>query len=151
ERIREYVRVSGIPALALGIVRGRDLVYAQGFGRVRRDGSGSEVTPDTIFPSCSTAKPITGSAIMKLVETGILELDRPVIEYLPWLEYPNSSEVSGVTLRHLLTHTSGLSSDPDFPFFRSGSESLRDHIRIDVPQYRIVGPPGEVFWYSNPG
>jgi len=152
-KISEYIRVTGIPAFAVGIVRGQDLVYARGFGRVRRHGSDDEVTPDTVFPSCSTAKPLAGSMIMKLVEGGLLELDRPVIEYLPRLQYPEGGDVSRVTLRHLLTHTSGLSSDPDFPgrFFRDGPESLGDHVRMDVPCYKVIGPPGQVFWYSNPG
>ena len=55
-RIGEYVKVTGIPAFALGVVRGGDLIYAHGFGRVRRDGSGDEVTPDTAFPSCSSSR-----------------------------------------------------------------------------------------------
>ena len=129
-RIGEYVKVTGIPAFALGVVRGGDLIYAHGFGRVRRDGSGDEVTPDNAFPSCSTVKPLTGSLVMKLVERGLLELDRPVIEYLPWLNYPDGGDVSRVTLRHLLSHTSGLPSDPVFParFFRNTPASLEEHI-----------------------
>ena len=152
-RIGEYVKVTGIPAFALGVVRGGDLIYAHGFGRVRRDGSGDEVTPDTAFPSCSTAKPLTGSLVMKLVERGLLELDRPVIEYLPWLNYPDGGDVSRVTLRHLLSHTSGLSSDPVFParFFRNTPASLEEHVRLDIPSYKVIAPPGHVFWYSNPG
>ena len=58
-----------------------------------------------------------------------------------------------MTLRHLLSHTSGLSPDPDFPprIFAGGPGSLRDHVVEDIPHYRVAGPPGEIFWYSGPG
>jgi CubicO group peptidase (beta-lactamase class C family) len=140
-RVARYVEATGIPALTLGIVRGGELVYGRGFG--------SGVTADTLFPSCSTAKPITAMTVMKLVEDGVLELDRPVVEYLPDLVLPDAGSV---TLRRLLSHTSGLSPDPDVPARIVGpaATALRDHVLQDVPTYATL-PAGEVFWYSNPG
>ena len=151
-RISKYLERTGVPALALGVVQGHELTYARGFGRIAHGNSQQSVSPDTLFPSCSTAKPITATAILQLVERGILKLDSPVVQYLPWLKYPEGGDASQVTTRHLLTHTSGLSSDPDFPdrFFSGRPECLEDHVRHDVPGYKAAGRPGEVFWYSNP-
>jgi CubicO group peptidase (beta-lactamase class C family) len=141
ERVARYVEATGIPALTLGIVRGGELVYEKGFG--------NGVTAATLFPSCSTAKPITAMTVMKLVEDGVLELDRPVVEYLPDLAFPDADSV---TLRRLLSHTSGLSPDPDVPARVVGPAvtALRDHVLQDVPTYATL-PAGEVLWYSNPG
>jgi CubicO group peptidase (beta-lactamase class C family) len=144
ERVTRYVAATGIPALALGIVRDGKLIYEMGFG--------NEVTADTLFPSCSTAKPITAMVAMKLVQDGFLELDRPVVEYLPGLEFLDNHDAGVVTLRRLLSHTSGLSSDPDVPsrVFGPATTALRDHVFQDIPSYAVL-PAGEVFWYSNPG
>ena len=152
-KITEYIETTSVSAFALGVVQGHDLVYARGFGRIRRDELKSEVSPDTAFPSCSTAKPITATVVMKLVEQGLLELDSPVVEHLPQLKYPRGGDASRVTLRHLLSHTSGLSSDSDVPdrFFTARPECLEDHVRHDIPEYKAAGPPGKVFWYSNSG
>lgn len=144
ERVTRYVAATGIPALALGIVRAGKPVYEMGFG--------SGVAADTLFPSCSTAKPITAMVVMKLVEDGFLDLDRPVVEYLPDLNLPNDRDTGAVTLRRLLSHTSGLSSDPYVPsrVFGRAATALRDHVFQDLPSYAVL-PAGEVLWYSNPG
>lgn len=144
ERVTRYVQATGIPALALGIVRDGKLVYEKGFG--------SEVTADTLFPSCSTAKPITAMVVMKLVEDGFLDLDKPVVEYLPDLGLPHDSDAGVITLRRLLSHTSGLSPDPDVPsrVFGPAATALQDHVFRDIPSYAAL-PAGQVFWYSNPG
>jgi CubicO group peptidase (beta-lactamase class C family) len=144
ERVTRYVEATRIPALALGIVRDGKLVYAMGFG--------SEVTADTLFPSCSTAKPITAMVVMKLFEDGFLDLDQPVVEYLPDLALPNDRDAGVITLRQLLSHTSGLSPDPDVPsrVFGPAATALRDHVFQDIPGYAAL-PAGEVLWYSNPG
>jgi CubicO group peptidase (beta-lactamase class C family) len=135
---RRYVEAARIPALALGIVRDGKLVHETSFG----DG----VTADALFPSCSTAKPITAMVVMRLVEDGLLELDRPVVEYLPDLDLPGT-----VRLRQLLSHTAGLAPDQDIParFFGSAT-ALREHVFQELPSYAAL-PAGEVFWYSNPG
>lgn len=152
-RISQYLETAGVPAFALGIVQGEQLVYAQGFGHIGHGDKQQRVSPDTLFPACSTAKPFVATAILQLVERGLLDLDTPVARWLPWLKYPPGGDAFQVTTRHLLTHTSGLSSDPSFPerFFAGQAGCLEAHLRHDLPGYRAAGRPGEVFWYSNPG
>jgi CubicO group peptidase (beta-lactamase class C family) len=154
ERVGKYLQTTGVPAFAFGIVHGSELAYAQGFGSiVSDDGSRRLVSADTLFPSCSTAKPITATLIMRLVERGLLHLDEPILRHLPWLVFPDGGDASRVTLRHLLSHTSGLSSDTDVPerFFSGSQHCLEEHVRHDVPSYKAAGNPGDVFWYSNAG
>jgi CubicO group peptidase (beta-lactamase class C family) len=153
EKVGKYLQTTGVPAFAIGIVHGSELTYAHGFGSVDSGGNQRLVSEDTLFPSCSTAKPITATLIMRLVERGLLHLDEPIVRRLPWLVYPEGGDASQVTLRHLLTHTSGLSSDPDIPerFFSGSQHCLEHHVRHDVPRYKAAGSPGKVFWYSNVG
>jgi CubicO group peptidase (beta-lactamase class C family) len=145
QRIGRYVASVPVSALAVGIFKDGDLVYEGGFGD-------PNITIDTSFPSCSTGKTITATAVMKMVEQGSLDLDRPVIEYVPELRFPEGGDVGGVTLRHLLSHTSGLSSDPEIPIRYSDDpeNALRDQVLNDVPTYAAI-PPGEALIYSNPG
>ncbi len=86
---------------------------------VRSETSGEPMTDDTVFQIASMTKPITGVACMQAVERGLLELDRPAGEVIPWLAdvqvldgFDESGPIlhppaSPVTLRNLLTHTSG--------------------------------------------
>lgn len=105
---------------AVAIVVNRDGVIWEGAAGERVAGSGSAMTTDTVGAIYSMTKAVTGVAAMQLVERGELELDSPAGRVCPWLEEvqvldgfdENGTAVlrapeSPVTLRHLLTHTSG--------------------------------------------
>jgi CubicO group peptidase (beta-lactamase class C family) len=79
-----WVREARAPGLSAVVVRRGELAYARGFGTTSVE-DGRPVTPDTLFHIASTTKPLTGTAILRLVERGRLELDRPVRAYLPRL------------------------------------------------------------------
>jgi CubicO group peptidase (beta-lactamase class C family) len=74
--------------------------------------SGVAMTPETIFRLASITKPIVTAAVMRMIEQGKLSLDAPVTQWLPYLtpKLPDGS-APAITIRHLLTHTSGLSYD----------------------------------------
>ncbi len=99
-------------------------------------GSGRPVTSDLAFPIGSIGKAFTATVAMILVADGDLELDEPVGEYVP--ECPAAA---ALTLRQLLSHTSGLESGPD------GGPSMRRYIS----GLRLIQPPGRAFSYSNAG
>lgn len=114
-----------VPALVAAVVGVESLLYIGAFGKrdVSRD---VEATPDTIFRIASMTKPITSLAVMMLVESGRVGLDDPVATYLPDYEQPpvltgfdpatgayKSRPASrAITVRDLLTHTSGIA----YPF-----------------------------------
>ena len=108
-----------VPGVAAGATTVEETVYEGGFGE-RAAGSGTTMTPDTVGWIASMTKAITGAAAMQLVEQGRLELDGPasaIIPYLGKVEVLDGFDDDGqpktrppkqqVTLRHLLTHTSG--------------------------------------------
>ena len=111
----------GIPAVAAKAITSNQTIYAGGIGP-RVAGSDEQVNADTIFPIASMTKPVTTVAAMQLVEQGRLDLDAPISRYLSRLAHPqvlvgfdeNGEPVlrdpkSPITLRRLLSHTSGLS------------------------------------------
>lgn len=100
-----------VPGLALAIVRHGQLVRAQGYGFANLEDHAS-VHPDAMFETGALGMPLTAVATMFLVEDGKLRLDESIRKYLP--EAPQSW--APITIRDLLTHTSGLPSTPDGEF-----------------------------------
>ncbi len=89
--------------LSLAVVRGAEVVFCRGVG-VR---DGGPVTPTTAFEAGSLTKPLFAYAVLKLVEAGALDLDRPLAAYLPQ-PYGDAPCLARITARHALSHTSGL-------------------------------------------
>jgi CubicO group peptidase (beta-lactamase class C family) len=121
------------------------VVYRGGFGIANR-ASNSTFTPDT--PSClaSLSKPLTALAVMMLAEQGSIKYDNHISEYIP--ELPPALGV--VTVRQLLTHTSGIPDYSDLNVEHPGmtnAEVLRALTRVDHTEFQ----PGEKYRYSNSG
>ena len=132
--LRSGIAKRKIPA-AVGMVANADkILYSGAFGA--RDSSGAVVTTDSIFAIASMTKAITTTAALQLVEQGKVELDGPASKYLPQLgdlQVLDGFDASGkprlrpaktpVTLKHLLTHTSGFCYDTwDAEMFRYKSQ-----------------------------
>jgi CubicO group peptidase (beta-lactamase class C family) len=142
----------GIPGLGVGIVEDGEIVHARGFG-VQSLGTGTPVTLDSIFCVASIAKCFVASAIMQLVEQGILYLDVPVIDYIP--EFKLDDELyRQITLRQILSHTSGMPDMDEIEY-----DELIAHPELDeeapvryvraLATRKMIAQPGERFAYSN--
>ncbi|MHB8600901.1 MAG: serine hydrolase domain-containing protein [Ktedonobacteraceae bacterium] len=151
QQIQQRMQAQKVPGLALAIVKDEEIIYARGFGvtSVEAD-SGLSVTPQTLFLIGSTAKPLTGTAIMRLVEAGKLDLDLPVHAYVDWLRFHKEGTEKLITLRMLMSHTAGLHSSVD-EFGRRDSGALAAYVREQIPQRLFVASPGKVYFYSNDG
>jgi CubicO group peptidase (beta-lactamase class C family) len=140
---------AGVPGLALAVVQGDEVVYARGFGVTSVEDGGLPVTAQTLFRIGSTTKPLTGTAVMRLVEAGQLDLDRPVRDRLDWfaLSEPGAERV---TLRMLMSHTAGLPTAAEHVGARD-PDGLEAYLRREIASLPLVAPPGRVWSYSNPG
>ncbi|HEU5237777.1 MAG TPA: serine hydrolase domain-containing protein, partial [Pyrinomonadaceae bacterium] len=92
-----------IPGLALAVVKDGKVIKAQGYGVANLE-TEAPVTPETVFELASITKTFTATAIMILVEEGKVNIDDHISKYLE--KTPDSWK--NITVRHLLTHTSGL-------------------------------------------
>ena len=119
--LSEAVSGGAVPGVVAGVTNAEAELYLGGFGE-RVLGAGEEMTPDTVGWIASMTKAITGAAAMQLVEQGRLDLDTPASEVVPQLADAAVLEGFGddgkprtrpprraITLRNLLTHTSGFS------------------------------------------
>ncbi len=150
ELIQREMAAAIVPGLALAIVRGDEVVYARGFGVKEKGGTACPVTPETVFRIGSVTKPMTGTMILRLVEAGILDLDAPITDAVPWLTVGEPNVAAQITLRMLLSHTAGL---PTLLHYTPspGVNTLEDYARIVIPRLKLVVPPGTAYAYSNPG
>jgi CubicO group peptidase (beta-lactamase class C family) len=147
--VREEMAAQRIPGLALGVVRDDRIAYMRGFGKA--DESGRAVTPQTPFIIGSLSKSFTALAIMQLVEAGEVELDAPVQRYLPWFRVADEDASAQITVRHLLTHTSGLSTKTGRTFQGNGDTSgaaLEQAVR-KLSSAELTAPVGERHEYST--
>ena len=137
-----YINDNDIKGISIGFI---DVGYyrtEKGFGNV--DSS-------TLFPMASVTKVITATAILQLVQNGSLDLDDKLSDYLPEFvlnnPYPGSQEI---TIRHLLTHSSGLSRDI-MHLAQGYCPPERSEILDYINNHRQISPAGYRHLYSNPG
>jgi CubicO group peptidase (beta-lactamase class C family) len=134
-----------VPGVGLAVVEDGEITYVRGYG-VRDVTTRSPVTPDTQFATGSVTKSFTALGVMLLVEEGLIDLDAPVVRYLPEFRLTEPAATRGVTVRHLLTHTSGLARDEASSF---DLQITRPEIVTLAATTPLIGRPGERFEYSN--
>lgn len=140
-----------LPGLSIGIVHDQTLVWARGFGRADVE-RGEAATADTLYRVGSITKLFTATAILILRDAGALRLDEPLTSYLPWFEMKAASPDSGpITVRHLLTHTSGLPREAAFPYFTDNRFPGIEEIRARLPMQQRPLPTESRWKYSNLG
>jgi CubicO group peptidase (beta-lactamase class C family) len=130
--IPAQMQAANVPGLSIALIREGEIIWVKGFG-VTNSITGKPVAGDTVFEAASIGKAIAAYAAMSLVERGVLTLDEPVNHFLsrPWL--PTSAYAEQITLRQLLSHTSGLSN------------------QVNPVNKSIISPPGDRYEYSGVG
>ncbi len=125
-----------VPGVTIATFTNGELVYNKGFGvkdYSRPVGPANAVDENTLFIAASISKPVTAYAALILMERGLLSLDEPLTKYLKTPYLPDQKNAQKITLRMILTHTSGLSNDA------SGKNR------------KIYFTPGAYFSYSSAG
>lgn len=143
----ERMRTNGAPGLSYALVRGDEVVASGGWGT---DGFGRPMTARTPVGFGSVSKPVTATAVLRLVDAGAVGLDDPVVDHLPWFQLADQRSAARITVRHLLEQTSGIS--PADGYARSDlDDNAPGAIRRWVADLAGVTPtaaPGERHQYS---
>src|SRR5688572_10121884 len=106
--LRERMAHYHTPGVSIAVVNNYQIQWARGFG-VKEWGKSTPVTERTLFQAGSISKPMFALAVMRLAQTGQLDLDRDINDYLKsWKVPANGSWQPQITLRQLLTHSAGL-------------------------------------------
>jgi CubicO group peptidase (beta-lactamase class C family) len=133
-----------IPGLSVAVVQKGQVVLVKGYGLANVEHK-VPVKPETIFQSGSVGKQFTATAVMMLVEDGKIGLEEKISKYLG--DVPEAWK--NITVRHLLTHTSGMTGYPgDFDFRRDHSE---DELLKKAQAVPLAFQPGDKWLYSNLG
>jgi CubicO group peptidase (beta-lactamase class C family) len=140
---------AGQPGLSAGIVHEQELIWARGFGWADPE-QRVAATPETLYRIASITKLFTATAILQLRDAGRLRLDDAVAHHLPWfkLERP-VADAPPVTIRHLLTHTSGLPRESPFPYWTDARFPSIEEVRAALSRQSAILAPDTLWKYSN--
>jgi CubicO group peptidase (beta-lactamase class C family) len=144
--VQDGMRRGAYPGAALVVGRHDTILFAKGYGHLTWSAAGRAVDPDsTLYDLASLTKVIaTTTSLMLLVERGRVRLDEPVATYLAELERPATA---GITVRQLLTHTSGLRADIPDAELKAIRDSATLMARVLREPPRV--PPGTRVIYSD--
>jgi len=135
QRIPQLMQEGEVPALVIALIREGKLVWHHSFG-VKNTETKEPVTDSTIFEAASLSKPVFTYAVLKLVDRGQFDLDKPLNQYLPGhYDVGDDPRLNQIIARRVLSHTTG------FPNWRPQNS----------PTLKIFFTPGEKFSYSGEG
>jgi CubicO group peptidase (beta-lactamase class C family) len=134
KRLPELMEWANVPGLAIATLKDGRLAWSQGFG-VTKAGESNAVTADTLFAAASLSKPVLAYAILRMRDEKLIDIDRPLWNYLPYPDLPEGENAKLITARHALSHSSGLQN---WRFARTD-------------KLEFAFKPGEGFQYSGEG
>ena len=141
--VEQAIADKKLPGAVVLVGRGDRVVYEKAVGHRAVSPAPEAMTIDTIFDLASLTKVVaTTTSVMKLVEDGKIRLNERVSDYIPGFERHNKANI---TIRHLMTHTSGLRPDLDSANPWTGADTAVQLAMDEAPS----APPGERFVYSD--
>jgi len=144
--LQEIMEEWGDPGAAVAIVKGDRIVYISGFG-IREIGQQEKVDIHTVFRLASVSKGFASVLAALLVEDGILYWEDEVIKYVPGFALKKSGATRNLTIRHILSHTSGL---PAHTFTNLLEEDVPlSDIFGRLKEVRLIASPGKAYSYQN--
>ena len=108
ERMPALLDSAGIPGISIAVLEGGETVWTGAFG-VRNAVDRQPVGPETVFEAASLSKPVFAYGLLRLVDRGGFDLDRPLSEYVEMSQFGDDPRMDRITGRMILTHTSGIS------------------------------------------
>ncbi len=147
-------RLEGVPGVAVAVVENGKVTYSEAFGF--RDPRGDEpMETTTIVPIGAVTTSLTAIGILRLVAAGQVDLDAPVTDYIPALHLSTGpAPASSITIRNLLTHTSGLPDEAVPCYWPETTDNvLYDHLTSEefADTYSLMFPPGRMYYHSSLG
>ena len=142
-----------IPGISVGIVHDQDLIWEKGYGYSNLE-SKRPADANTLYSICSISKLFTAIGVMQLRDQNKLRLSDPVSDHLDWFDLEQADEGSGpVTIEGLMTHSSGLPRESDFPYWIGPDFPFptREQMIEQLKSQEMLYPSQHYFQYSNLG
>lgn len=150
EAQRDY---ADIPSISIAIVKDQETIWRKAFGMANNDGRVPAST-NTLYSICSISKLFTSVAIMQLYDAGKLRLDDSIESILPNYNLKQQYKESGpITIRSLLTHSSGLPRESDYPYWTGPDFPFpsKEQMNLKLGEQQTLYPSSTIFQYSNLG
>lgn len=148
--VQQQMKKHDVTGLSLALVDDQRIVWAEGFGYADK-AHNAPATPETLYRAGSITKLFTATAILQLVEHGLIDLDQPITTYLPEFSFKTRfPDALPITIRHVLTHHSGLPRDILRGMWTVNPQpyaTVLDELKEEYVSY----PPNYIFSYSNLG
>jgi CubicO group peptidase (beta-lactamase class C family) len=148
-----WIKKQAVPGVAVAVVDDKKILWQAVYGTTVRS-QGKPITPRTIFSIQSMSKSFTALGVLMAVQDGLLELDRPITDYLPDFTVHSRFEENPerkMTLRHLLSHRAGFTHEaPVGGNFDSRPHTFAEHI-LSISDTWLRYPVGYRYSYSNLG
>jgi methyl acetate hydrolase len=158
QKLREAIEHKDVPGVVALVTDRKGVIYQGAFGAADV-ASGRALAQDALFRIASMTKPVTSTAAMQLIEQGKLALEDPVEKYLPEMaklpvfdsfdaktgNYHLHISSKPITVRHVLTHTSGLG----YPFTSATLRDFKPRAGETYPDGPLLFEPGEKWWYGT--
>ena len=156
--LEDAMKKTGVPGASIAVIKDFDIQWSRGYG-VSDVTTGARTTPDTLFQAASISKPITAMAVLKAVQDGRFTLDQDVNELLTSWKIPANEATARqpVTLRGLLSHTSGTDDGFGFPGYNPAApvptpvQILNGAKPSNVGAVLMARPPLTAYKYSGGG
>jgi CubicO group peptidase (beta-lactamase class C family) len=145
--VSEQIKSYEVPGLSLAIVKDGKVLYTKGYG-VRDIKTNVPVNADTLFSVASNSKSFTALGVMQQVNAGKLELDKPINTYLPKLKFSDATKAPKITLRRLLSLSTGLPSFDDV-WLEDPKMTTRQQLLDNVAKIPFTSDVGAEWQYSN--
>lgn len=142
-----------LPGLSAAVVKDQELLWSKAYG-LSNVASHVQATPATIYSICSISKLFTAVAIMQLYDEGKLRLDDPIESILTDFKLKQQFKDSGpITIRSLLTHSSGLPRESDYPYWTGPDFPFpsQEKVNSKLIEQQTLYPSATYFQYSNLG
>ncbi len=148
--IKREMKKAKITGLSIALVDRNKMVWSEGFGFADKANE-IEASPNTVYRTGSISKLFNAVAVMQLVEQGKLDLDAPLVQYLPEFKIRSRfGRTDDITLRALLSHQAGLPRDHIAGMWGQDQQPIESLLPILEETY-VTHPANKIFAYSNMG
>jgi CubicO group peptidase (beta-lactamase class C family) len=147
--IEQAMKLQDLPGFAIAVVRDQKIVYTAGFGVRNLDRKDDKITPQSLFHMASITKPFVATSVMQLVEQGKVDLDSPVVKYLPYFRLKDE-RYKTITVRQMLGHISGMPDVQDYEWDKPQyDDGALERYTRSLTDKSLIADPGTKFAYSN--
>lgn len=146
--MQSMIDTANVRGLTIAVTKDKEIVYSKAFG-VANAQTKEKLRPEHIFHVASISKTFTATAVMQLAEKGKIDINKPLIHYLPYFKM-NDERYKAITIKQMLNHTSGIPDVEDYEWEKAvADEGAAERYNRSLSDQKLVSAPGEEFNYSN--